>query len=196
MMIQQKSSGGLHLIPSETKLLADRIVFLEGEIDADSANEFGREMLFLVHEDPEAPITVIINSEGGEVNSGLLVYDIIRTCGVPVRTVCTGKAFSMAAVILACGTMKRCALPHAEILIHEPLLGNRISGSTSSLKSISDSLLTIKRKMNAILAELTGHSEDEIDQATSYDHLLNAEEAREFGFIDEIIDFRNIAARR
>ena len=196
MDVLQKSSGGLHVIPSETKLLSNRIIFLEGEIDTETACEFCRGFLFLCGEDAQAPVTVLINSEGGEVNAGLMIYDIIRTCSVPVRTVCVGKAYSMAALILAGGTQKRCALPHAEILIHEPLLGNRIAGNTSSLKSISDSLLSVKKKLNGILADLTGRSEEEIDQATAYDHFLNAEEARDFRLIDEITDFRDILSGR
>lgn len=192
MNIQVKSSNGISVMPIETRLLADRKVFVEGEIDAAAALEFVKQILLLNREDGAAPIDVLVNSPGGEVNSGMLMYDVIQASRAPIRMFCLGRAYSMAAVLFASGNHGRYILPHAELMIHEPLLGNRVGGSTSSLKSISDSLLEVKRKMNRILAKHTGKSEEEIEQATSYDHYLSPEEAVAFGLCDEIVDFNQI----
>ncbi len=189
MHVMMKSSSGIALIPMETRMLTDRVILLHGEIKAETADEFVRQVICLAREDREKPITIMINSMGGEVNAGMLIYDVITTSGLKIRTVCTGKAFSMAAVVLASGNHGRLILPHSEVLIHEPLLGNQISGTTSSLKSISETLLDVKRKINRILSLHTGKNEEEIDQATSYDHYLSAEESVEFGICDRIVHF-------
>lgn len=188
MNIQIKSSNGISVMPIETRLLAIRKVFVEGEIDSSMAFEFVKQILYLNQEDNSAPIDVLINSPGGEINSGMLMYDVIQSSKAPIHMYCLGRAYSMAAVLFASGNHGRYILPHSELMIHEPLLGNRVGGSTSSLKSISDSLLEVKRKMNQILAKHTGRSEEEIEQATSYDHYLSPDEAIAFGLCDKVVD--------
>ena len=193
MNVQIKSSNGISVVPIETRLLASRKAFIEGEIDSQAACGFAKQILFLSQEDAAAPIDVLVNSPGGEINAGMLMYDVIQACKAPIRMFCIGRAYSMAAVLFASGSHgQRFILPHSELMIHEPLLGNRIGGSTSSLKSISDSLLEVKRHMNQILAKHTGKNEAEIEQATSYDHYLTPEEAVSFGLCDGIVDFSMI----
>ena len=192
MNVQVKSSSGISLVPVDSRLMASRKLFLEGEIDAEKACEFVKEVMLLNYEDPKSPIDVLINSPGGEISSGMLIYDVIQSGKAPIRTFCIGKAYSMAAVLFACGKHGRYMLPHGELMIHEPLLGNQISGNSSSLKSISDSLLETKRKMNQILAKHTGKTEEDVEKATSFDHYFSPEESIAFGLCDEIIEFDRI----
>ena len=118
----------------------------------------------------------------------MLYYDVIQASKAPIRTFCIGRAYSMGAVLLACGN-HRYTLPHGEVMIHEPLIGNSVGGNSSSIKSISESLLETKRKMNQILAKHTGQTEEDVEKATGYDHYFDAEESLKFGLIDEIVDF-------
>ncbi len=192
MNIQVKSSNGITLVPIESRLMASRKIFVEGEINADAACDFVKKVMLLNSEDCQKPIDVLINSPGGEVNSGMLMYDVIQASKAPVRMFCIGRAYSMGAVLFACGNHGRYMLPHGELMIHEPLLGGNVGGNSSSIKSISDSLLETKRKMNKILARHTGKSEKVIEKASSYDHYFSPEESVAFGLCDEIIDFSRI----
>lgn len=187
--VQVKSSNGITLVPVDSRLLAIRKVFIIGEINAEAACEFVKKVMILNGDDSHKPIDVLINSPGGEINSGMLMYDVIQTSKAPVRMFCIGRAYSMAAVLFACGNNGRYMLPHGELMIHEPLLGNRVEGTSSSIKSISDNLLETKRKINQILAKHTGRTEDEIDKATSFDHYFSPEESIDFRLCDEIIGF-------
>lgn len=192
MNVQVKSSNGITLVPVDSRLLAARKIFIEGEIDADKACEFVKEVMLLNTEDSQKSIDILINSPGGEINSGMLMYDVIQSSKAPIRMFCIGKAYSMGAVLFACGNYGRYMLPHSELMIHEPLLGNRVGGNSSSIKSISDSLLETKRKMNQILAKHTGKSEKEVEKATSFDHYFSPEESIEFGLCDQIVGFDKI----
>ena len=163
MYVPVKSSNGITLIPIETRLLTSRKVFIVGEIDHPAACDFAKQILYLNQEDSVSPIDILINSPGGEINAGMLMYDIIQACKAPIRMFCVGQAYSMAAILFASGSRgQRYVLPHSELMIHEPLLGNRVGGNTSSLKSISDSLLEVKHRMNQILAKHTGKRNAEI----------------------------------
>ena len=192
MNVQVKSSNGITLVPVDSKLMANRKIFIEGEIDAEKACEFVKEVMLLNGEDSQSPIDVLINSPGGEINSGMLMYDVIQASKAPIRMFCIGRAYSMGAVLFACGNHGRYMLPHGELMIHEPLLGNRVGGNSSSIKSISDSLLETKRKMNQILAKHTGKSEEEGEKATGFDHYFSPEESVEFGLCDQIVGFDKI----
>lgn len=192
MNVQVKSSNGITLVPVDSKLMANRKIFIEGEIDAEKACEFVKEVMLLNGEDSQSPIDVLINSPGGEINSGMLMYDVIQASKAPIRMFCIGRAYSMGAVLFACGNHGRYMLPHGELMIHEPLLGNRVGGNSSSIKSISDSLLETKRKMNQILAKHTGKSEEEVEKATGFDHCFSPEESVEFGLCDQIVGFDKI----
>lgn len=186
-----KSSSGVQTVAIESKMMSDRRLFITGEINADNAMDFFKQMMLLNLEDDKAPISVFINSPGGEIDNGLLIYDAIVGSRAPVRTFCSGCAYSMGAVLFACGN-ERFMLPHSKLMLHEPLLGRKIGGNASSIKSISESLLETKIMMNKILAYHTGKKEAEIDALTSYDYYLSATEAVEMGFADGIKNFKEI----
>lgn len=192
MNVLVKSSNGITQVSADSKLLSQRKVFIEGEITAEAACEFIKKIMILNAEDASKPIDVLINSPGGEINSGMVMYDVIQTSKAPIRMFCIGRAYSMGAVLFACGNHGRYMLPHSELMLHEPLLGNRVGGNSSSIKSISESLLETKRKMNQILAKHTGKSEEEVEKATSYDHYYSPEESKDFGLCDQIVDFSMI----
>ena len=187
MNVQIKSSNGITLVPIESRLLASRKIFVENEINSETACEFVKKVMFLNSENPSLPIDVLINSPGGDINAGMLMYDVIQNSKAPIKMYCIGKAYSMAAVLFASGPHGRYILPHSELMIHEPLLGNHVS-----IKSISDSLLEAKKKMNRILAKHTKKTEAEIETATAYDHYFSPEESINFGLADEIIEFDKI----
>lgn len=192
MNVQVKSSNGITLVPIESRLLGDRKVFLEGEINSNVACEFVKKVMLLNKEDSHLPIHVFINSSGGEITAGLLIYDVIQQSTAPIRMYCIGKAYSMGALLFASGLHGRFILPNSELMIHEPLLGNKVSGNTSSIKSISDSLLETRQKINRILAKHTKKSEEEIEKATGYDHYFSALESIDFGLADSVIGFNDM----
>lgn len=192
MNILVKSSNGITQVSADSKLLSQRKVFVEGEINAETACEFVKKIMLLNAEDSNKPIDVLINSPGGCINSGMLMYDVIQASKAPIRTWCIGRAYSMGAILLCCSNHGRYILPHGEVMIHEPLLGNRVGGNSSSIKSISESLLETKRKMNQILAKHTGQSEQAVEEATSFDHYFDPEESLKFGLVDEIVDFAKL----
>lgn len=192
MNVLIKSSNGISQVSADSKLLSQRKVFIEGEITPEAACEFIKKIMVLNADDSGKPIDVLINSPGGEINSGMVMYDVIQASKAPIRMFCIGRAYSMGAVLFACGNHGRYMLPHSELMLHEPLLGNRVGGNSSSIKSISESLLETKRKMNQILSKHTGKSEEEVEKATSYDHYYSPEESKEFGLCDQIVDFNMI----
>ena len=192
MNVQVKSSHGITLVPVDSRLMAHRKIFIEGEIDAEAACAFVKKVMLLNAEDSQKPIDVLVNSAGGEINSGMLMYDVIQGSKAPIRMFCIGKAYSMGAVLFACGNHGRYMLPHGELMLHEPLLGNHVGGSSSSIKSISDSLMETKKKMNRILAKHTGKTEEEVEEATGFDHYFSPEESIEFGLCDQIVGFDKI----
>ena len=191
MYFVEKGCNSTNMMTMETRLGMDRIIFINGEINEQTANEFVKQMMVLNLENPDELITVCINSPGGEIQQGLLMYDVIQGSRAPVRLVCTGQACSMAAILLACGKPEhgRYVLPNSTVMIHEPLIRGGLGGKTSSIKSISDSLMETRRKLNGILARHTGHTLEEIDEATSYDHYFSADEAVAYGLCDKVADF-------
>ena len=191
--IEVESAHGTREVSLTTRHLMNRNIFLTGSIDADMANSFLSQFLYLESETNE-PITIYINSPGGEVNSGLMIYDAIQGSKVPINMICSGIAASMAAVILAGGQKgRRYILKHSKMMIHEPLLTNGVGGSATSIKNISESILETREILNGILAEHTGKSIDEINEATSFDNYMNADEAIEFGLCDKISDSVRVA---
>ena len=192
MNVLVKSSNGITQVSADSKLLSQRKVFIEGEIDAEAACVFIKKIMLLTAENPAKEIDVLINSPGGEINSGLAIYDVIQSSKTPIRIFCIGRAYSMAAVLFASGNHGRYMLPHSELMLHEPLLGNHVRGNSSSIKSISDSLISTKIKLNQILSKHTGKSEEEVEKASSFDHYFDPEESIEFGLCDQIVDFSKI----
>lgn len=196
MYVQVKSSNGITLVPAGTRLMAARKLFIEREISPETACEFVKKVLLLNKEDAKKPIDVLINSPGGEINSGMLMYDVIQASKAPIRMFCIGRAYSMSAVLFACGNHGRYMLPHSELMLHEPLLGNCVGGNSSSIKSISDSLVETRRKLNQLLAKHTGKTEEEVERETGFDHYFSPEESVEFGLCDEIVGFDKIMEER
>ncbi len=185
--IEVESAQGTREVCLTTRHLMNRVIFLNGSIDSDMANVFLSELLYL--EETNEPITIYINSPGGEVNAGLLIYDAIQGSHLTINIVCTGMAASMAAIILAGGQKgRRYILPHSKVMIHEPLISNGVGGSATSIKNISDSILETRVILNGILARHTGKPTEEIDDATSFDNIMNAGEAIEFGLCDSITE--------
>ena len=186
--VEVESFGGTRVVPLETRLLMNRKLFIKGVIDVETANTFLSAFMFLT-EDSDDPVTIYINCPGGEVMSGLMIYDVICGSDVPVITVCTGMAASMGAILFAAGWHgKRYILPHGKVLIHEPLISDMCGGSASSVIKISKSLLKTRDVLSGILSEHTGRPMKEINAALTHDKFMDAEEAIKFGICDSIID--------
>ena len=169
-----------------SRLLKDRIVFLGGEVNDDSANLVVAQMLFLEMEDPDADIMLYINSPGGSVTAGMAIYDTMRYLRCEVSTLCIGMAASMGAFLLAAGAKgKRKALPNAEIMIHQPSGGAQ--GQATDIAIHAEQILRVKRKMNEILSSNTGKPLAEVEKDVERDHFMTAEQALSYGLIDEII---------
>ena len=172
-----------------SRLLKDRIIFLGGEINDDVANTVVAQMLFLEMEDPDADICLYINSPGGSVTAGMAIYDTMQYIKPQVRTVCIGMAASMGAFLLTAGQKgKRCALPNSEVMIHQPLGGAQ--GQATDVQIQAEWLLKTKEKMIRMKAEMTGQDIERIRRDVERDHFMSAQEALEYGIIDEIFDPR------
>lgn len=189
MNIIKKTNSGLQSLPIDSILLLQRKIFLYDEITAESANLILKQLIYLREED-NAPINIYISSPGGEVNAGLMLYDQLKgMTDITINMYCTGLAASMAAIILAGGQKgNRFILPHSKIMIHEPLIaGCGITGSATSIQQTAESIMETKKIMSELLARDTGRSVDEIIDAISYDHYMNATEAIKFGIVDAIV---------
>ena len=186
--IEVEGAQGTRVVSLNTRHLMNRCIFLSGDINSDMANDFLSELLFL--EQDNDPITIYINSPGGEVNAGLMIYDAIQGSNLKIDMICTGRAASMAAVILAAGQKgRRYIFPHSKVMIHEPLIANGVGGSATSIKNISESILETKEIVNGILAKHTGKSIEEINDATGFDNYMDAKEAIKFGICDHITHY-------
>ena len=182
-----KSSNGISLAPIESRLLSDRKLFIEGEITAASACEFVRAIMLLVKEDADKPIDIYINSPGGEVNAGLLIYDTLKGVKTEINLHCIGMAASMAAIILTGGKKgHRFILRHSRTMIHEPLISGGVDGSATSIKRTAESIMETKRISVELLASDTGKTRKEVEAAISFDNYMNAEESIAFGLCDTI----------
>jgi ATP-dependent Clp protease protease subunit len=170
-----------------SRLLKDRIIFLQGEIDDYSANVIVAQLLFLQFDDPKSDIHLYINSPGGSVTAGMSIYDTMKYITCDVATYCIGMCASMAATLLAAGTKgKRNALPHAEVMIHQVLGGAR--GPATDIEIRTKHLLRTKNIMNQILARLTGQPIERIERDTDRDNYMTAEEAKEYGLVDTVLE--------
>ncbi len=172
-----------------SRLLVDRIVFLNGEVTDDSASVIIAQLLFLESQDPDKDINFYINSPGGSVTAGLAIYDTMNYIKCDVSTICVGLAASMGSFLLSSGAKgKRLALPNSEILIHQPLGGTQ--GQASDIKIYSDFIIKTRKKLNTILSENTGKSIEIIEKDTERDNYMEAQEALEYGLIDKVIKHR------
>lgn len=170
-----------------SRLLEDRIVFMLGEVDDDSANLVIAQMLYLNKIDSKADIHLYINSPGGSVTAGMAMFDVMRYISCDVATYCIGLAASMGSTLLAAGTQgKRYALPHAEVMIHQVLGGAR--GPATDIEIRTRHLLRTKNEMNKLLAKLTGQPLERVEKDTDRDNFMTAQEAKDYGLIDHVID--------
>ncbi|MDD3580337.1 MAG: ATP-dependent Clp endopeptidase proteolytic subunit ClpP [Desulfobacca sp.] len=197
-IVVEQSSRGERAYDIYSRLLKDRIIFLGSTINDDIANLIIAQLLFLESEDPDKDIHFYINSPGGLVTSGLALYDTMQYIKPPVSTLCMGQAASMAALLLAAGAKgKRFALPHARILIHQPLGG--FQGQATDVDIQAREILRLRQELNEIMALHTGQSLEHINRDTERDFYMAGLQAKEYGLVDEVITSRqmelaNIAA--
>jgi ATP-dependent Clp protease protease subunit len=185
-MVVENTGRGERAFDIYSRLLKERIVFIGTPIDDQVANLVVAQLLFLQSEDPEKEIALYINSPGGQVTAGLAIYDTMQYIRPPVSTICIGMAYSMAAVLLAGGAHgKRFALPHANILIHQPWGG--MQGQASDIQIHAKEILRTREQLNQILARHTGQKIEKVSQDTERDYFLTSEAAKDYGLIDDII---------
>ncbi|MGC8829884.1 MAG: ATP-dependent Clp endopeptidase proteolytic subunit ClpP [Verrucomicrobiia bacterium] len=185
-MVVEQTGRGERGYDIYSRLLVDRIVILGTPIDDTVANLIIAQLLFLQMTDPKKDIHLYINSPGGSVTAGLAIYDTLQFVTCDVNTYCIGQAASMGAVLLAAGTKgKRFALPNARILIHQPWGG--VQGQATDISIQAREILRLKDRLNEILAKHTGHSVEEIARDTDRDRFMSAEEAKEYGLVDQVV---------
>ncbi len=183
--VVSKTSEGERVYDIYSRLLKDRIIFLGDEVNDTTASLVVAQLLFLEAEDPDKDIHLYINSPGGSVTAGMAIYDTMQYIKPDVCTVCIGMAASMGAFLLAAGAKgKRYALPNSEIMIHQPLGG--IRGQATDIEIHTKNILDTKKRLNTILSERTGKDYETICKDTERDNFMTAEEAKEYGLIDEV----------
>lgn len=184
--ITRESSRGFEHIPLQDEMLSKREVMMVGTIDAEVVNALIAQLLYLSREDPEEGITVYVNSPGGEVTSGLALYDVMQAIPCTVKMVCMGIAASMASLLFAAAD-ERVMLPHSRLMLHDPLISST-SGSALELSSVANDLMRTRQSMAEIYARHTGKSVEDIFQVTSKDTYFTAEAAIDFGLADKVTD--------
>lgn len=169
-----------------SRLLKDRIIFLGDEVNDQTASLIVAQLLFLESEDPDKDISLYINSPGGSITAGMAIYDTIQYIKPDVSTICIGMAASMGAFLLNCGAKgKRFALPNSEIMIHQPLGGTR--GQATDIKIHAERIIKMRETLNRIMSERTGQPIEVINRDTERDFFMSAQEAKEYGLIDDVI---------
>jgi ATP-dependent Clp protease, protease subunit len=185
-IVVERSNRGERAYDIFSRLLKDRIIFLGDPIEDHIANLVIAQLLFLAAEDPEKDVNLYVNSPGGVVTAGLAIYDTMQYLKCPVSTICIGQASSMGALLLAAGTKgKRFALPHARIMIHQPLGG--VQGQATDIDIQAREILRMRETINEILVRHTGQPMEAIRRDTDRDFFMSPEQAREYGIIDEVI---------
>ena len=190
-MVVEQTVRGERSYDIYSRLLNDRIVFLSDEVNDQTASLVVAQLLFLEAQDPDKDISLYINSPGGSITAGMAIYDTMNFIKCDVSTICIGMAASMGSFLLSSGAKgKRFALPNAEIMIHQPLLGG-LQGQASDIKIHADHIIRVRERMNRIYSEQTGKPIEQIEQDTNRDHFLTAEEACAYGLIDKVISKRD-----
>jgi ATP-dependent Clp protease protease subunit len=186
-MVVEKSTYGERAYDIYSRLLKERIIFLGGPIDSDSANLVIAQLLFLASEDADKDISMYINSPGGHVTAGLAILDTMNHIKPKVSTVCVGMAASMGAVLLSAGEKgKRFALPNAEVMIHQPSGG--AEGMASDIEITARQILKLRERLHKILAKNTGQKLEKINQDADRDYFMSADEAQKYGIIDKVLN--------
>ncbi len=185
-MVVEQTSRGERSYDIFSRLLKERIIMLSGEITDETAQLVVAQLLFLDSEDPDKDISIYINSPGGSVTAGMAIYDTMELINADVSTICVGMAASMGAFLLSCGAKgKRYALPHSEIMIHQPLGG--FKGQATDIEIHANWMLKIKKILNETLSKNTGKPYDVIVNDTERDNFMSAEEAKEYGLVDAVL---------
>jgi ATP-dependent Clp protease protease subunit len=188
-MVVETSGRGERAYDIYSRLLKERVVFLVGEVNDQTANLVIAQLLFLESENPEKDISLYINSPGGSVSAGLAIYDTMQFIKPDVSTLCMGMAASMGAFLLAAGTKgKRFSLPNSRVMIHQPLGGAR--GQASDIEIQAREILYLRERLNKILSDRTGQTIETIAKDTDRDNFMSAEQAKEYGLIDQVIEKR------
>ena len=186
-MVVEQSGRGERAYDIYSRLLKERVVFLVGPVNDQTANLVVAQLLFLESENPEKDISLYINSPGGSVTAGLAIYDTMQFIKPDVSTLCVGMAASMGAFLLAGGAKgKRFSLPHSRVMIHQPLIGG-LQGQASDIEIHARELLKTKRMLNEMLAKHTGQNLGTIERDTDRDNFMSADEARSYGLVDEVL---------
>ena len=189
-IVIEESGRGERAFDIYSRLLRERIIFLGEPVTSESANRVVAQLLFLESENPDKDISLYINSPGGSVSAGLAIYDTMQFIKPDVSTLCTGLAASMGAFLLAAGAKdKRFSLPNSRIMIHQPLGG--ASGQAADIEIQAREILYLRERLNAILAEKTGQSIDQIAKDTDRDNFMSADQAVEYGMIDKVLTHRS-----
>ena len=193
--VVEQSAHGERSYDIFSRLLNDRIIVLSEDVNDTSASLVVAQLLYLEGQDPDKDISLYINSPGGSISAGMAIHDTIQYIKCDVSTICMGMAASMGAFLLASGTKgKRFALPNAEIIIHQPLIaggqGGGLSGQATDIKIHADHIIRTRAKMNRLLSEYTGQPLEKVELDTERDNFLSAQEAKEYGLIDEVITHR------
>lgn len=188
-MVVEHTNRGERSYDIYSRLLEDRIIFLADQVTDATASLVVAQLLYLEAKDPDKDIQLYIDSPGGSITAGMAIYDTMQYIKCDVSTICIGMAASMGAFLLAAGEKgKRFALPNSEVMIHQPLIaGGGLSGQTTDIKIYTDHLVNTKKKMNEILAERTGQTYEKLCEDTERDNFMTAQEAKEYGLIDEVI---------
>ncbi|GAA2068361.1 ATP-dependent Clp protease proteolytic subunit [Williamsia deligens] len=193
----EHTPNGMREYNPYAKLFEERIVFLGTPIDETVANDIMAQLLVLESQDPDRDIIMYVNSPGGSVPAMLAIYDTMQYVHCDIATVCLGEAASAAAIVLAAGTPgKRAALPNATVLIHQPRTGGAYQGQVSDLEIQAAEIERIRRRLDEILSTHTGQDTDKIRRDTDRDNILTAAQAKEYGIIDEVFEYRKKSARR
>lgn len=188
-MVVEQSARGERAYDIYSRLLKERVIFVVGPIEDHMANLIVAQLLFLESENPDKDISLYINSPGGSVTAGLAIYDTMQFIKPDVSTLCTGQAASMGAILLAGGSAgKRYGLPHSRVMIHQPLGG--FQGQASDFEIHAREILTVRSRLNRLLASHTGKEESAIDTDTERDNFMSAEESVEYGIIDQVLSSR------
>lgn len=183
--VEIESATGMHSTDLRSYHAESGRIFLEGTINNETALRFASIMKYMA--DEQKDVEIYLNTPGGEINAGMMIYDIIRAYSRPLSIYCMGLAASMGALILAGGQKgRRYILPHSKVMVHEPLIANGFGGSATSIERTAQELLDTKKAINTLLAEHTGKSVKEIDRLTAYDNFMTAQEAVKVGICDEI----------
>jgi ATP-dependent Clp protease protease subunit len=189
-IVVEKTSRGERSYDIYSRLLKERIVFLNGVVDDISSNLIVAQMLYLESESTSKPINFYINSPGGQISSGMAIFDTMRYIKPAVHTMCVGQAASMGSFLLAAGDKgSRFALPHSRIMIHQPLGG--FQGQASDIEIHAREIIRLREELNTLLSELTGQPLEVINNDTDRDNFMTSEEAKEYGLIDEVVNNRD-----